>query len=173
MNMIIIHNFRERFVSGRAHTPSPTKHTWIYAHSTRSLLLLLAIRSPSPSRFKWNWLTKVFRLFVFHPCWMRNSSSKIIIVNKLTMNWVFARSNGGQPSLSISFRCTYFLFVVVQLHWYASSGAMLAGCGKSVCFWQVVKLLTAWHAVCAVLDLYTPLRCLFVVFFPVVSVWFV
>lgn len=41
--------------------------------------------------------------------------------------------------------CCTFLFVVVQLHWYAPSDAMLAECecGKSVCFWRLVKLLSS------------------------------
>lgn len=148
----------------------------------KTLLLLLLFPIPisySSSRFKWNWLTKVFRLHVLpfsfpnsfsRSYWIRNFSSEIIIVNKLTMNgFVFFSffHSYARPTpiphryLRTSIHVVYyvslhkFLFVDVQLHWYASSDAMLAECecGKSVCFWRVVKLSAVgvsleWRYVC-------------------------
>lgn len=59
------------------------------------------------------------------------------------------RSPSAPKSFILCF-AAQIVCAVVQFHWYASSDAMHAECecGKSACFWQVVKLLSLYVCVC-------------------------
>lgn len=122
MNMIIIHNFRrDRYSCPGAHTITHTKHTWIYIsmrtvrEECRSDLLLHHGSNEIGCRkfFGCSFCPLLFQT-LFHPYWMRNFSPKIIIVNKLTMNWFFLYSMAPVSSFHVIYYVSLHIFFICR-----------------------------------------------------------